>query len=82
MSQPTGQVVCDCFPLLQGTSIVGAGGVEDVTPVCFLADKSLAVTTIATMRSTTKAMAAEGEDDDSDDVEVFEERSSKQRGKE
>ena len=73
MSQPTGQVVHDCFPLLQGPSIVGAGGVEDVTPVRFLADMSLVATTITTTRSTTKAMAAGGEDDDSDDVEVLEE---------
>ena len=82
ISQPTGQVVRNCFPLLQGTSIVEAGGVEDVTPVRFLVDMSLAATTITTTRSTTKAMAAGDEDDDSDDVEVLEERSSKQRGRE
>jgi hypothetical protein len=35
--QPTaGQVVCDCFPLLQGTTIVGACGVDDVTPTALL----------------------------------------------
>ena len=64
MLQPTGQVVRNWFPFLQGTSILGAGGVEDVTPVRFLADMSLAVTTITTTRSTIKAMAAGGEDDD------------------
>ena len=58
VSQPTGQVVRDCFPLLQGTSIVGAGGVEDVTPGRFVGDMSLAATTITTTRSTTNAMAA------------------------
>ena len=43
---------------------------------------SLAATTITTTHSTTKAMAAGGEGDDSDDVEVLKERSSKQRGRE
>ena len=78
--QPTGQVVRDCFPLLQGTTIVGAGGVEDITPTSF-ADMSLAATTTTTTRSTTKAMAAGVEDDDSDAVVVLEERSGRERGR-
>ena len=69
VSQPTGQVLCDCFLLLQGTTIVGAGGVEDVTPTSF-ADMSLAATTITTTLSTTKAIAAGVEDGDSEDAVV------------
>ena len=79
MSIPTGQVVRDCFPLLQGTSIVRAGGVEDITPVRFLADMSLAATTITTTRSL--AATAGGGDREDSDIEVLEELSSKQRGR-
>jgi Ulp1 protease family, C-terminal catalytic domain len=80
MSIPTGQVVRDSYPLLQGTSIVGGGGVEDVTPHHFLADMSLAATTLTTTRSMAAAAASVGDRDDSD-IEVLEELSSKRRGR-
>ena len=81
MSQLTGQGVRDCFSLLQGASIVGAGGVEDVTPVRFLADMNLADHNDDAFHHHGDGGAAGGEDDDSDGIEVLEERSSKQRGR-
>jgi hypothetical protein len=57
--QPTtSQVVRDCFPKLQGTSIVSEYGVEDVTPLSIRTDVSTTATTITTRtRSTTRALA-------------------------
>ena len=55
INQTTCQVVCDSFPLLQGTTIAISYGVEDITPMN-LSDMSTTETTITTTKSTSKAL--------------------------
>ena len=72
INQTTCQVVCDSFPLLQGTNITSSYSVEDIATPMNLADMSATETTTTTTKSTTKALAAAADDHDSDDVVVLE----------